>query len=174
MAEKLTYNNRLNLRLEEERYENIKTLFTISFVFTDSLMIFDLVANAVKKEIDEYFFIRFFMTLFGLYGTLILIGGYYLIEYCGCECDCNCGKCFKSISSIFGCHLFISGLLLIISYCLEIYSIKFYFYHKDKITDTLVISMLYGLFILSTTTIVLLIILIINMKNEKRVKQKID
>ena len=32
-------------KIEEDRYETIKTLFTISFVFSDSIMIFDLVFN---------------------------------------------------------------------------------------------------------------------------------
>ena len=174
MSQKLSYKNREKLKLEEDRYETIKTLFTLSFVFTDSLMIFDLVINVVLKEIDQYFYIRFFMAFFGFYGTLIFICGYFCMEYCDCECDCSCNRCFKAISSFCGCHLFLGGLLLLISYCVEIYSIKFYFSHKDKITDKFVIYMIYALFILSTTTIILLIFLIINMKNEKRMKVKID
>ena len=174
MSQKLSYKNREKLKLEEDRYETIKTLFILSFVFTDSLMIFDLVINVVQKEIDQYFYIRFFMAFFGLYGTLVFIGGYYCMEYCNCECDCSCNRCFKAISSFCGCHLFLGGLLLLISYCVEIFSIKFYFSHKDIITDKFVIYMLYALFILSTITIILLIFLIINMKNEKRMKVKID
>ena len=66
MSEKLSHKDRTQLKLEEDRYESIKTLFTISFVLTDSLMIFDLVSNVVFKENEQYFYLRFFSTLFGL------------------------------------------------------------------------------------------------------------
>ena len=76
--------------------------------------------------------------------------------------------------SLCGCSLLFGGLLLIISYCIQLCSIKFYFNNKDKITESLVINMIYALFISSTITIILLIFMIINRKNEKRIKQKID
>ena len=174
MYEKLSHKDRTQKILEENRYETLKTLFTISFVFSNSIMIFDLVANVIGKEIDEFFYLRFFVTLFGLYGTLIFVGGYYLIEYCDCEFTCSCSKFFENIFSFCGCHLMIGGLLLIVSYCIELCSIKFYFKNKDKITDSLVIFMIYLLFIFSSLTIILYVVLIINKKNEKRLKQKID
>ena len=175
MNDNISHKDRIQLKNEEERYETIKTLFTISFVLTDSLMIFDLVFNIIDKEIDEYLYFRFFITLFGLYGTLILIGGYYLIDYCDCDLSCQCSRiCDFYFSSLGGCHLFIGGLFLIISYCVELCSIRFYFNNRDKITETTIIVMLYLLFISSTITIIILIILIINKKNEKRIKEKID
>ena len=176
MSEKLSHKDRTKQIKEEEKYETIKTLFTLSFVITDTLMIFDLVANAIVKEIEQYFYLRFLVTLFGLYGTLILIGGYYLVEYCDCDCDCTC-NCSKPLAPLFsfcGCHLLFGGLLLIISYCIELCSIKYYFSNKDKITDNLVVYMIYLLFAFSTITMILLIVLLINKKNEKKIKQKID
>ena len=174
MSEKLKYKDRTQQKIEEERYETLKTIFTISFVLTDSIMVFDLVANFVLKELDELFFFRFFVAIFGLYGTLILIGGYYLTEYCDCEFDCQCCKFLDSFFSLGGCHYFLGGIFLIISYCIELCSIRYYFQNKDKVTEIFVISLLYLLFIFSTITIIILIILIINRKIEKRAKYKID
>ena len=174
MSEKLSYKDRTQEKLEEDRYESIKTLFTISFVLTDSLMIFDLVANVVFKENEQYFYLRFFSTLFCLYGTLILVGGYYLIEYCDCEFTCGCSKFYDRIFSYCGCHVLVGGLLLIISYCIELCSIKFYFSNKDNINESLVVFMVYLLFIFSSLTILSFILLIINQKNEKKLKKKID
>ena len=174
MSEYLSHKDRTQLKLEEDRYESIKTLFTISFVLTDSLMIFDLVANVVFKENEQYFYLRFFSTLFGLYGTLILVGGYYLIEYCDCEFTCSCSKLFENFFSYCGCHVLVGGLLLIISYCVEICSIKFYFSNKDSINESLVVFMVYLLFIFSSLTILSFVLLIINQKIEKKLKKKID
>ena len=153
MSEKLSYKDRTQQKIEEDRYENIKTLFTISFVLTDSIMIFDLVANVINKENEQYFYLRFFSTLFCLYGTLIMIGGYYLIEYCDCEFTCSCSKLFEKFFSLCGCHILVGGLLLIISYCVELCSIKFYFSNKDSINDSLVVFMLYLLSIFSSQVI---------------------
>ena len=174
MNAKLYHKDRTQQKIEEERYETIKTLFTFSFVITDSLMIFDLVINVIDKEIDQYFYLRFFVALFGLYGTLIFIGGYFLIEYCDCEFTCNCSKLLRPLSSFCGCHLLFGGLLLIISYCIELCSIQYYFKNKDKINDSLVVFMIYLLFAFSTMTIILFIILLINRKNERKLKEKID
>ena len=174
MHQKLKRKDNTQIKIEEDRYETIKTLFTISFVFTNSIMVFDLVFNVIDREIEVFFYLRFLVTLFGLYGTLILIGGYYLIEYCDCDLTCNCSKICDVLFSFCGCHLFLGGLLLIISYCIQLCSIRFYFINKDKITETSVIILLYLLFIFSTITIILLIILIINKKQEKRIKEKLD
>ena len=174
MSEKLSHKDRTKQKSEVEKYETIKTLFTFSFVITDSLMIFDLVINAISREIEQYFFLRFFNVLFGLYGTLILIGGYYLIEYCDCEFTCNCSKCLNPLFSFCGCHLLFGGLFLIISYCVELCSIKYYFNNRDKINDRSVILMIYLLFAFSTLTVVLFIILLFNQKNAKKLKYKID
>ena len=174
MSEKLSNKDRTQQKLEDDRDESIKTLFTISFVLTDSLMIFDLVSNVVFKENEQYFYLRFFSTLFGLYGTLILVGGYYLIEYCDCEFTCSCSKLFENFFSYCGCHVLVGGLLLIISYCVEICSIKFYFSNKDSINESLVVFIVYLLFIFSSLTILFFVLLIINQKNEKKLKKKID
>ena len=174
MSEKLKYKDKAQQKEEEERYETLKTIFTISFVLTDSIMVYDLVANFVYMQLDVFFYFRFFVALFGLYGTLILIGGYYLMEYCDCEFDCQCCKFLESIFSLGGCHYFFGGIFLIISYCVELCSLRFYFHNKDKITETLVVCLLFLLFIFSTFTIIILIILIINRKIEKRAKYKID
>ena len=174
MKQKLNYKDNSKQKIEEERYETIRTLFTISFVLTDSILIFDLVINVVERELESFLYFRFFIALFGLYGTLILIGGYYLEEYCDCDCTCNCSTICNSLFSLCGCSLLFGGLLLIISYCIQLCSIRFYFNNKDKITESLVINMIYALFISSTITIILLIFMIINRKNEKRIKQKID
>ena len=174
MSEKLSHKDRTKQIKEEEKYETIKTLFTLSFVITDSLMIFDLVANAIVKEIEQYFYLRFFVTFFGLYGTLILIGGYYFMEYCDCDCTCNCSELLTPLFSFCGCHLLFGGLLLIISYCVELCSIKYYFSNKEKINDSLVVFMIYLLFASSTITVILFIVLLINSKNERKIKQKID
>ena len=174
MEKKLKHKDRKKEEIELEKYENTKTLFTISFIISDSLFIFDLVFNFVYKEIDEYFFLRFLVVLFGLYGTFILVGGYYLSEYCDCECSCDCGKILNSILSIFGCSFLLGGLLLLISYCIELVSIKYYFKNKSQITDSSVVTMMYLVFLFSTTTMILFIFLTINKKNEKKVKYKAD
>ena len=171
---KLNYKYSSKQKIEEERYETIKTIFSISFVITDTLLVFDLVVNVIERELEEFLYFRFFVVLFGLYGTLILIGGYYLVEYCDCEFTCECSKMCDSLFSLCGCYLLFGGLLLIISYCIQLCSIRYYFINKEKITESLVINMIYILFISSTITIILLIIIIINKKNEKRIKQKID
>ena len=174
MSEKLRHIDRTQQKIEEDRYESIKTLFTISFVLTDSLMVFDLVANVISRENEQYFYLRFFSTLFGLYGTLILVGGYYLIEYCDCEFSCSCCKFCEKFFSYCGCHVLVGGLLLIISYCVELCSIKFYFGNKDSINESLVVFLMYLLFIFSSLTILSFVLLIINQKNEKKLKEKID
>ena len=172
MYEKLSYKNRD--KKKEEKIENLKTLFTISFVITDSLMIYDLVLNVIYKELDEFFYFRFFVAFFGLYGTLLFIGGYFLMEYCDCEFTCKCSKILDTFFSFCGCHLFLGGLFLIISYCVELCSILLYFKNKDKITEISIIIMTYLLFIFSSITVILLILIIFNKKNEKKLKQKND
>ena len=137
-------------------------------------MIFDLVANVIFKENEQYFYLRFFSTLFGLYGTLVLIGGYYLIEYCDCEFTCSCSKLCEKFFSYCGYHVLVGGLLLIISYCVEICSIKFYFSNKESINESSVVFMVYLLFIFPSLTILSFALLIINQKNEKKLKKKID
>ena len=174
MNERLSYKDNSKEKEEEERYETLKTIFTISFIISDSLMVYDLVLNVVYKELDEYFYLRFFVTLFGLYGTLIFIGGYYLIEYCDCEFTCGCSKILDTFFSFCGCHFLFGGLFLIISYCIELCSIVLYFNNKDKITENYIIIMLYLLFIFSTITVILLILIVINKKKEKKLKHKID
>ena len=161
-------------RLAEERYENIKLLFTISFVLSDSLMLFDLVANVtLSHPVDEYFYMRFLVSLFGLYGTLIMIGGVYCKEYWDCEFTCCC-KCLNSLNSFCGCHVFFGGLLLITSYCIELCSIKVYYDNKDVITEEFIVWLLYLLFIFSSITIVMYCFLILNIKTERKIKKKFD
>ena len=47
-------NEKLKEKLQEERYENIQFLFTVSFVLTDSITLFDIVANLLfSREIEE-------------------------------------------------------------------------------------------------------------------------
>ena len=174
MYGKLKYKDNTKENLIEERYETIKTLFSISFVITDSLMIFDIVSNFVDKTVDELFYLRFFVTFFGLYGSLIIFGGHYLYEYCDCELTCRCSKILDSFWSFCGCHLFFGGLFLLTSYCIELCSSKFYFNNKDKIKSGLIISFLYLLFIFSTITIILFIFLMINKKTEKKIKKKLE
>ena len=162
-------------KLNEERFENIQLLFTISFVLSDSFMIFDLVANFIlSKPVEEYFYLRFFVTLFGLYGTLIIVGGNYCKEYWDCEFTCCCGKFLDNLFSSCGCHVFFGGLLLIMSYCAELCSIKVYYDNKDVITDEFVVWLLYLLFIFSTLTMIMLCFLILNTKTEKKIKHKFD
>ena len=167
--------DKINEKLFEEKYENIKLLFTISFVLTDSFMVFDLAANFIfPKPIEEYFYMRFLIAFFGLYGTLIIIGGNYCMDYWDCEFSCCCGKFCENIYSLCGCHVFFGALFLITSYCFELCSIKIYYDNKDKFEEEFIVWLLYLLFIFSSITIIILFFLIINMKTEKKIKHKLD
>ena len=167
--------DRINEKIFEEKYENIKLLFTVSFVITDSIMVFDLVSNIVlTRSVEEYFYLRFLVSLFGLYGTLIIIGGNYCREYWECEFTCCCGKFCENLYSLCGCHVFFGGLLLTASYCIELCSIKIYYENKDKFEEELIVWLLYLLFIFSSITIIMLCFLIVNMKTEKKIKHKFD
>ena len=125
MDEKISDKDRKNREIEEARYETIHILFIVSFVFFDASLIFDLLFNFINQELEEFLFLRFFVGLSGLYGTFVLIGGHFLTEYCGCDYTCSCGKCMDSIMSNYGFSFLFGGLLLIISYCIELSSIKF-------------------------------------------------
>ena len=136
--------DKINEKLFEEKYENIKLLFTISFVLTDSFMVFDLAANFIfPKPIEEYFYMRFLIAFFGLYGTLIIIGGNYCMDYWDCEFSCCCGKFCENIYSLCGCHVFFGALFLITSYCLELCSMKIYYDNKDKFEAEFIVWLLY-------------------------------
>ena len=162
-------------KLIEDRYENTQLLFTISFILSDSLMIFDIVANVmISKPVEAYFYMRFLVAFFGLYGTMIMIGGKKCRENFDIEFTCCCGKYCENILSFYGCHVIIGGLFLIISYCIELCSIKLYFNNKDIINDELVIWPLYLLLIFSTMTMIIFGFLIINMKTYKKMKQKYE
>ena len=128
--------DKIDEKLFEEKFENIKLLFTISFILSDSIMVFDLVCNIVlSRPLEEYFYMRFFVAFFGLYGTLIIIAGNICREYWDCEFSCCCGKFCENIYSLCGCHVFFGGLFLTASYCFELCSIKIYFDNKDKFEE---------------------------------------
>ena len=162
-------------KLIEDRYENTQLLFTISFILSDSLMIFDIVANVmISKPVEAYFYMRFLVAFFGLYGTMIMIGGKKCRENFDIEFTCCCGKYCDSLFAYYGCHVIIGGLFIIISYCIELCSIKLYFNNKDIINDELVVWPLYLLLIFSTMTMIIFGFLIINMKTYKKIKQKYE
>ena len=159
----------------EERYETIQFLFTVSFVLTDSLTLFDIVVNIFfSKEIEEYLYMRFFMAVFCLYGTLIIILGNYCMDYWDCEFSCCCGKFLENIYNACGCHVFFGGLLLIASYCIELCSVKIFFKNKEKFGEECVIWLFYALLFFSSITIIMLCFLIVNIKTEKKIKHKFD
>ena len=175
MSAKLKYVDKTSEKLAEERYENLKIFFTLSFVLSDSLVVFDLTANMVlDKPVEIYFYLRVLLAFFALYGTMIYIGGNFLIDYCDCEFTCCCGKIFNNFISICGCHAFFGGLFLITSYCIELCSLRIYYYNRDKIVDDFLVWLVYLLFFFSTITIVLFCFLLINMKTEKKIKMKYD
>ena len=125
---KHVYTKREKEKLIEERYENAELFFTISFIITDSLMIFDIVANVmVSNPVEAYFYLRFLVTFFGLYGTIIMIGGKKCRDNFDFDFTCCCCKFCDKIVSFFGCDVFIGGLFLITSYCIELCSMKLYF-----------------------------------------------
>ena len=174
-------------KLYEERYENIQLLFTISFIISDSLMIFDIVANVmilnpvealanvmISNPVEAYFYMRFLVAFFGLYGTIIMVGGKKCRENFDVDFTCCCGKFCDKIISFFGCDVFIGGLFLIISYCVELSSIKLYYNNKDTINDNIIIWPLYLLFISSTITLIMFCFLIINMRIIKKIKEKYE
>ena len=168
-------NQKLKEKLQEERYENIQFLFTVSFVLTDSITLFDIVANLLfSQEIQEYLYMRFFMAFCCLYGTLIIIGGNYCRDYWDCEFSCCCGKFLESIYSACGCHIFFGGLLLIASYCIELCSVKIYFKNKYKFEEECISWLFYSLLFFSSLTIIMLCFLIVNIKTEKKIKHKFD
>ena len=162
-------------KIIEERFENIQLFFTISFILSDSLMIFDIVANVIyPKPVESYFYMRFLVTFFGLYGTMIMIGGNFCRDYFDIEFTCCCGKICENIFSLYGCHVFFGGLFLIISYCIELCSIKLYYDNKDLFEEELIKWLLYLLFIFSSITMIMLCFLIINMKTQKKIKKKYE
>ena len=162
-------------KLLEERYENIQLLFTISFIISDTLMIFDIVANVmISNPVEAYFYMRFLVAFFGLYGTIIMVGGKKCRENFDVDFTCCCGKFCDKIISFFVCDVFIGGLFLIISYCVELSSIKLYYNNKDTINDNIIIWPLYLLFISSTITLIMFCFLIINMRIIKKIKEKYE
>ena len=128
----------------------------------------------LPKAVEIYFYLRVLLAFFGLYGTMIYIGGIFFIYYCDCECNCFCGKIFNDFLSIFGCHAFFGGLFLIVAYGIELCSLKIFYDNRDIIQDDFIIWLLYLLFIFSSITIVIFCFLLINMKTEKKMKMKYD
>ena len=160
-------------KLIEERYENVQLLFTISFVITDTLMIFDIVTNImISNPVEEYFYMRFLVAFFGLYGTIIMVGGKKCRDNFDVDFTCCCCKFCDKLVSFFGCDVFIGGLFLITSYCIELSSIKLYYNKRDIINDNFIVGLLYLLFISSTITLIMLCFLIINMRIHKKIKEK--
>ena len=178
MSTKLKGTNLLDREKEKllkERYENIQLLFTVSFVITGSLLVFDLVSNIVlSKPVEVYFYLRFCTSFFGLYGILFMVGGNICKDNFDIEFTCCCGTCLDKFCSYCGCHIFFGGLLLISSYCVELCSLKVYYDNKDKFEETLIIWLLYLLFFFSSITMILYCFLVINMKTERKIKQKFD
>ena len=159
MSTKLKGTNLLDREKEKllkERYENIQLLFTVSFVITGSLLVFDLVSNIVlSKPVEAYFYLRFCTSFFGLYGILFMVGGNICKDNFDIEFTCCCGTCLDKFCLYCGCHIFFGGLLLISSYCVELCSLKVYYDNKDKFEETLIVWLLYLLFFFSSITMIL-------------------
>ena len=159
----------------EENYENMQFLCTLFFIISASLMVFDLVANIIlEKPVEIYFYMRFLIAFFGLYGTLIVIGGNVCKENFEIEFTCCCGKMCDYLNNVGWCHIFFGGIFLITSYCIELCSLKIYYDNRDKIFDEFIIWLMYLLFIFSSITIILFCFLIINKNTQKKMKQKYE
>ena len=160
---------------EEYAYENVKTIFILVLLITNTLTVLEIVFLIMEKA-NEYSTLRICQGLFEVWTTLILVLGYYFNQYFGCELECDT-KIIAYLFQFCGCYLLFAAVFLTVSYILQIFTFILYYKIEHHFDNEYLGYLLYSIFIFHTITLFYFAKIIIRTRSKmkkSKAKKKID